>query len=733
MKTDGYQAQDRGAADAYQRYLAGMDASMKQKVALTAAHLLCEGRVADMGMGSGQGSHALAALYPRLDVVGVDIDATMVALAADHYRLPNLSFVAGDIAAPVFADGSVDGIFDSSVLHHVTSYGGYRHENAAAALRAQVAELKPHGVLVVRDFLDPGPGLVLLDLPADDGDDSDDPRRCSTAALLERFAREFRSLHARPGFDLESAGAAAGGAPGPAPGWRRYRLAHKHAAEFVLRKDYRQDWVSEVKEEYTYFTQAAFEAQFAALGLRVLVSSPLRNPWIVRHRFRGRFHLHDDAGRPLEDPATNYIIVGEKVAAGEGIGFRAAEAREAPGFLRLEHHRHRASGKVFDLAARPSTTIDIIPFFELAGAVYVLARTSYPRPIASGAATLDGSRTAGYLAEPLSVVQGDRPIGETVEETLARAAGIAPAKIQRMRPGTTYYPSPGGIMEEVRSMFVEVEPTFTNTPLGAVSGFSTSGRVRAIETCQLLRAAQVGGLPDARLELNVYDLLLRRRHALGPWIGEAIAIGAAAAGIAPAACAAALAREGRRAFERTDQPAGFLALVRARFQELDGAGRVLGERELEHVAPIPLGTNTVAAALLARAGDELLIGVDEDDLPAAQGFGGNSDLLVAPAWRLPRAIATMPAARAWIAARVADEYRLETGEAWDLGGPYRPSPGLTAEVAFPLALEVRAAKAGGRPLRWLPIAELVERRAELPDGHLRVVLLRAAHALGVAR
>src|SRR6476661_3308138 len=101
MKTDGYQAQDRGAADAYQRYLAGMDASMKQKVALTAAHLLCEGRIADMGMGSGQGSHALAALYPRLDVVGVDINPTMVALAAERHRLSNLSFVAGDIAQPV--------------------------------------------------------------------------------------------------------------------------------------------------------------------------------------------------------------------------------------------------------------------------------------------------------------------------------------------------------------------------------------------------------------------------------------------------------------------------------------------------------------------------------------------------------------------------------------------------------------------------------------------------------
>jgi hypothetical protein len=74
-----FAAQHRGALTDYDRYLEGMDASMRQKVALTAAHLFARGRVADMGMGSGAGSHALAALYPDLDVVGVDVDPTMVA------------------------------------------------------------------------------------------------------------------------------------------------------------------------------------------------------------------------------------------------------------------------------------------------------------------------------------------------------------------------------------------------------------------------------------------------------------------------------------------------------------------------------------------------------------------------------------------------------------------------------------------------------------------------------
>ena len=727
-KPDYEEAQARGGLAAYERYLAGMDASMRQKVALTAAHLLCEGRVADMGMGSGLSSHALAALYPRLEVVGVDIDDTMVARARERYSAPNLSFVAGDIARSVFPPGSLDGIFDSSVLHHVTSYGGYRHDNAADALAAQVVELKDHGVLVVRDFLDPGSASVFLDVPGDDGDDSDDPVRCSTAARLERFAREFRSLAPRSGCDVERL-EGSGGAPPLRAGWRRYRLSHKHATEFLLRKDYRTDWASEIKEEYTYFTQDQFEALFERLGLRVLASTPLRNPWIIRHRFEGRCFLHDAAGAPLEMPATNYIIVGEKVPVSDGVAFRRAGAAPAPGFLRLEHHRHRSTGQVFDLAARPFATVDIVPHFDLGGLVYVLARTSYPRPIPQGHRSLDGARPSGYIAEPLNAIQTDRPLGRTVEETLARAANIGPERIRRMQQGTTYYPSPGGVMEEVRSVLVEIDPLFTNTPSASISGFSTSGRVRAIEARQLLRAAQVGGLPDARLELNVYELLHRTGQPRGPWIGEEIRLEASSIVVASTPIEAVLQRPQRRAFEATTDGAKFLRVEATTFEEIDAEGLVVAVQTLESVAPVPLGTNTVAVALLARVGGEVLMGVDEDDLPAAQGFRGNSNLVVTPAWRLPADIATISRARAWIAHRLATEYGLEIGQTWELGGSYRPSPGLTPETVFPLAVEVTGRRDGERPLDWVPLSSLVAHRAELPDGHLRVMMLRAAHAL----
>jgi SAM-dependent methyltransferase len=729
MNGDGYAAQKRGDLDTYARYLAGMDASMRQKVALTAAHLLCEGRVADMGMGSGAGSRALAALYPGLQVVGVDIDPTMVALASATHRLPNLSFVPGDIGAAVFADESLDGILDSSVLHHVTSYRGYRHENAEEALAIQVRQLKTGGVLVVRDFLAPGPGRVWLDVPADDGGADGPIAGLSTAALLERFAGEFRSLAAQPGFALERL-------PLDRAGWRRYRLGHKEAVEFALRKDYRADWGTEVQEEYTYFTQGTFEALFARLGLRVLASTPLWNPWIVRHRFTGRFELRDEAGAVLPMPATNFVIVGEKVAAREGVGWKVRPDAGAPTFLHMEQHRLRDSDRIFDLARRPHPTIDVIPFFVTAEGPYVLARTSYPRPVLPlGDPPLDRSGVVHHVTEPLNVVQDDAPLGRTVEEALERMAGIAPGRIRRMSPGTTYYPSPGGILEEVRSVFVEIDPIYVNAPLAAVSGWSTSGRVRAIEARQLLRAAQVGGLPDARLEINAHDLLLRSGAGRGPWIGEELDL-AGAHVIAATPLDEILARPGRRRFERVADGGGdFLEIRRALFQEQAADGSNLGAAALEYVVPRGLSTNTFVAALLARdARGRTLLGIDEDDLPAAQSFAGVSDLWVAPAWRLPKGIGTTAAAVGFATARLRDEYAVEVGQVWELGGPFRPSPGLTPEVVHPFALAVTAVGAGGpgrRSLCWVDLADLVARRSAFPDGHLRVVALRASHALGL--
>ncbi|MCM2317093.1 MAG: SAM-dependent methyltransferase, partial [Thermoanaerobaculia bacterium] len=345
---------------------------------------------------------------------------------------------------------------------------------------------------------------------------------------------------------------------------------------------------------------------------------------------------------------------------------------------------------------------------------------------------IDGARPIDYVAEPLTLLQGDEPLGESVERALGRFAAIEPSAIRGMRAGSVYYPSPGGIREEVRSVFVEIEPLVVHRPLASLSGFTTSGVVRSIDAQQLLRAAQVGGLPDARLEMNVHEMLRRLGIPHGAWIGETIVLPDSAP---PAASSidALRRRDARRLFSRVpaSSSSGFLSIECARFREVGASGETLFERALEFVVPRTLSANSVAVALLRRAGDEVFIAVDDDDLPAAQSFNGSSELLVAPAWRLPFEIASPRAMHSWVLERIDDEYGLSGTAVRDLGGRYHPTPGLTPEAVYPLAIAVEELRERPANLHWVCLRELVAAEADMLDGHLRVVAFRAAHALGL--
>src|SRR5262249_15446548 len=135
-------------------------------------------------------------------------------------------------------------------------------------------------------------------------------------------------------------------------GPRTFRLPLRAAAEFALRKDYRDHWATELLEEDTYFSQADFERAFTERGLRIVVSCERFNPWIVEHRYAGKFRLSDVDGRALPFPPTNYLIVGEKVRPKAGVRLLERERKsiERPSFLGLSGWRRQSDGRVFELA-----------------------------------------------------------------------------------------------------------------------------------------------------------------------------------------------------------------------------------------------------------------------------------------------------------------------------------------------------------------------------------------------
>ena len=729
-----YARQHRGTEAAYKSYFAGMDASMQQKIALTTAHFPTHGGIVDMGSGSGKGTYDLARLYPGLNLIGVDINPVSVELAAETYQLPNLSFQAGDISQPLFAENSIDGILNSSVFHHVTSFNDFDLNRIFETLDNQIAQLKPGGVLIIRDFVVPdGPEMVWLDVPVTDGTADGPIASLSTAALFERFAAGFRSSQNPDG-----------PVPFQHPGtiddtWARFQLKLRAATEFVLRKDYRTDWDAELLEEYTYLSQAGFETAFRERGMRIVASFPIFNPWILTNRYQGKFRVFDTAGNPLPFPPTNYLIVGEKLPASSGVFLTEAHCKilDHPQFLQFHQYRNVETGNIHELVERPNQTIDLIPWFEDSGRLLVVAKKDFPRPITNACAdhpNLTSATRSGYITEPISVLaEATENIDFVVETALSERAGISADDILGISPSFTYFTSPGGINERVFARLVQISPRPVQSPFADLSNytpFSNSGSVRELDAGQVLRACHVSGMFDARLEINIYWLLLRLNLSVGPWIGAALTLTEQHASLSSSENALTTPQKEPFQSLTTTESAEFLSVRSSLFSELDAAGSTVKTVEFEYVTPRRYSRNTVVIAPFIKTTAGVFLAVQHRDLPAAQYFTGNSMLVVAPGWRVPFEVTTQWELPTFIEANLKREFGVTARMIQELGGPYFPTPGATPEIVYPFAVELAAQSLEASSLHLVGINEFLNQLESIEDAHLLIVGLRLAHALG---
>jgi SAM-dependent methyltransferase len=475
---------------------------MRQKIALISAYFPDGGHLVDMGCGSGQGTYDLARLFPKARVTGVDISPASISYASERHRAANLDFMIGDIGHEIFPDETVDGIFNSSVLHHVTSFNQFDVAHVKRLLDRQAAQLKVGGLLAIRDFVVPAAaGEVLLQLQGDDQPRGLAPgatryQSCSTAELFRAFAAEFKSsVHPRGGVPWKDVSHLS---PFKDDGFGLSALVdHRSAVEFMLRKDYRDDWAAEILEEYTYFSKAQFEAELSQRGFKILVSTNLYNPWIIKNRFEKRLRLCDPTtGATLAWPATNYLIVGQKVAPDAPMRLCLAEAQETSkaAYLTVKTYRDEATEARLEVCRRPSEVVDIIPWYRDGDAVRVVVRSGYPRPILAAASdaprVLEDITTSGYVVEPIAAVT-EEVSDEAVRSLLRARVGMSASTIRSMRRGMTYFPSPGGIRSEECSTHGSTSTSTICCCASAghsIRGSQTRRRRRAVASSRAYRA-----------------------------------------------------------------------------------------------------------------------------------------------------------------------------------------------------------------------------------------------------
>lgn len=104
------------------------------------------GTVLDLGCGPGSILRMLRMERPDLELIGVDIDPAIVALAQKKARNKNITFHVASIERTPLKNGSADVVLSSLMFHHLPT------PTKAAAFHEAKRLLKPKGAFLLCDF-----------------------------------------------------------------------------------------------------------------------------------------------------------------------------------------------------------------------------------------------------------------------------------------------------------------------------------------------------------------------------------------------------------------------------------------------------------------------------------------------------------------------------------------------------------------------------------------------------
>jgi hypothetical protein len=236
---------------------------------------------------------------------------------------------------------------------------------------------------------------------------------------------------------------------------------------------------------------------------------------------------------------------------------------------------------------------------------------------------------------------------------------------------------------------------------------------------------------DARIEISIYHLLRTLGLSAGPWIGAPVSLSDQSGELPAISASSVLEPEPVAVFEpcavRGD--AGFLSVREGLFAEQAHDRTQLSQVSFEYILPRSFSLNSVVALPVAKIGGRVFVGLELRDLPAVQSFSGSSRILTASAWRLPQTINHWTELPWFLSDAMRRDFNISVRHAWEIGGAYLPSPGVTPEVVYPFLAEVEASEIGESRLQFIEISDLKSRIGAIQEGHLLIAAGRIIHAL----
>ncbi|XVU28048.1 class I SAM-dependent methyltransferase [Actinoplanes sp. CA-054009] len=272
------------------------------------------GRIVDIGCGAGS-LLELADREPGLresDLIGVEIARHLYQECLHKkdqgvFRNANVYFYQRNVlGGAIFDERSVDTTLTFALTHEIWSYG-HRRASVLEFARRIFDHTAPGGVWINSDVCGPeNPRRqVLLRLTRDDGDNPDsvaaEPSKTymeslSTRARLDQFAQDFAFPFSFETVDDETV-----------------RIELASAMDFLTRKDYTDNWLSETKEQFCGLSFADWTELLTEVGFEIdPASAPIRNDWVIDNRIAPVASISDLDGTTIPWPSTHLLAVARR-------------------------------------------------------------------------------------------------------------------------------------------------------------------------------------------------------------------------------------------------------------------------------------------------------------------------------------------------------------------------------------------------------------------------------------
>jgi len=309
----------------YNTYVRQMDEIAVLKFQDTARYVK-PGRIGDIGCAVGSWIKLACEdeRFRESDFYGIEVARHLFDLCQQRkhngeFKNPFVFFSQRNaVTGLVFDKNSMNTIHTSSLTHEIESYGS--RADLLSFIKNRFDELAPGGVWVNRDVVGPEnkEQLILMKLSDTDGrnDDFDKKfntreelavylRGLSTLGRFKRFVQDFRKKE-RYNFTYETL--AQNGAT-------YFKLKLRDACEFMSRKDYVDNWESEMHETFCFWDFEEWKTNLKAAGFTITSSSnAYTNDWIVNNRLVDKVELlkADGSIEKIPYPVTNMIMIAEK-------------------------------------------------------------------------------------------------------------------------------------------------------------------------------------------------------------------------------------------------------------------------------------------------------------------------------------------------------------------------------------------------------------------------------------